>query len=161
LFCACEVCRRSRKLGGKNLRSRSSALINGELKVDLPPDTLHHVLTQGLDLTEIKYLVFTHAHDDHLAARELQYMSSIFVPAPITAPLAVFGPCDVIDRIGSLPELDSLPLGICCLRPWKTLLVDSYSITPILAQHDPGQTCFNYLLSDGEKTLLYATDTGW
>src|SRR2546425_1124013 len=83
LFCDCNICRRSRELGGKNLRSRSSALIDKTLKIDLAPDTFHHVLTHGLDLTAVEYLLFTHAHDDHFAVQELQYMSWMFVPKPI------------------------------------------------------------------------------
>src|SRR2546423_13651603 len=87
LFCRCEICRPSRELGGKTLRSRSSALIDGVLKIDLPADTLHHVLTQRLDMTKAETLLFTHGHDDHFAVRELQYMPWMFVPQPITPTL--------------------------------------------------------------------------
>src|SRR5579862_5651554 len=95
LFCSCEACRRARQLGGKNLRTRSSALIDDQIKIDLPPDTLHHVLTQGLDMTKIPYLLFTHGHDDHFAVRELQYLSWMFVSEPIRNPLQVFGSPDI------------------------------------------------------------------
>lgn len=161
LFCACEVCRRARELGGKNLRTRSSALIGGEIKIDLPPDTLHHVLAQGLDLTTTPYLLFTHAHDDHFAVRELQYLSWMFVPQPITKPLHVFGPRDTIEKIRQSLDLANLPLKLHCLKEWETAAIGRWQVTPILAQHDPEQQCFNYLVSDGARTLLYATDTGW
>ncbi|HEX28759.1 TPA: hypothetical protein ENG04_01615 [Candidatus Poribacteria bacterium] len=39
VFCECENCRRAREAGGKNIRTRSSLLLNDIYKVDLPPDT--------------------------------------------------------------------------------------------------------------------------
>lgn len=166
MFCPCDICRRSREVGGKNLRSRSSALIDGVLKIDFPPDTQHHVLTQNLDLTQIKYLLFTHGHDDHFAVRELQYMSWMFVPEPARTPLQVLAPQDVIEEIQENLNLDILPLALHCLTPWETITFDDWAVTPIIAQHDPKRLCFNYLITRREadgttETLLYATDTGW
>src|SRR5437773_2231152 len=91
LFCSCDICVRSRVAGGKNLRTRTSALIDGVAKIDLPPDTLQHIHTQGLDLTKLEFLAFTHAHDDHLAAAELQYLSWMFVPKTLLKPLTILG----------------------------------------------------------------------
>ena len=42
LFCNCRVCRLSQKLGGRNIRSRSQALVNGELLLDFNADTVRH-----------------------------------------------------------------------------------------------------------------------
>lgn len=161
MFCACDVCRRSREVGGKNLRTRSSALIDGVLKIDFPPDTMHHVIAQGLDLSRVRYLLFTHSHDDHCAPAELQYMAWMFVPQPIQTRLDVYGPCDVVEAMNKTLDLDTLPLRVCCLKAWKTIKIDRWLVTPIVAQHDADKMCFNYVIADGEKTLLYATDTGW
>lgn len=161
LFCACEVCQRSRKIGGKNLRTRSSALIDGALKIDFPSDTLHHVIVHGLDLTQVRYLLFTHAHDDHFAVRELQYLSWMFVPYAITTPLRVLAPFHTAARIRESLELEGLPLDLRCIEPWETICLERWRVTGIVAQHDPKQVCLNYLISDGNRTLLYASDTGW
>lgn len=40
MFCQCEQCNTARKRGGKNLRTRSQALIDGKLLIDFPADTL-------------------------------------------------------------------------------------------------------------------------
>src|SRR5437867_10370677 len=106
LFCRCAICRKARELGGKDHRSRASALIDGGLKIDLPQDTLHHVLTQGLDLTAIQYLIFTHTHDDHFAFRELQYMSWMFVTETWDRKLTIYAPPDGIEEIQRSLELD-------------------------------------------------------
>ena len=39
IFCNCEYCKEARKLGGKNIRSRSQTLINDDLLIDLPADS--------------------------------------------------------------------------------------------------------------------------
>src|SRR5690348_6984346 len=94
LFCDCKACQDARRLGGKNIRTRSSALIDGILKLDFPPDTYQHVLQRGLDLRKVEFLFFTHGHDDHFALKELQYSSKTFVKEPLDQLIQVFGPPD-------------------------------------------------------------------
>lgn len=143
------------------MRSRASALIDGTLKIDLPPDTLHHVLTGWLDMTMVENLLFTHVHDDHFAVRELQYASWMFVPQPITRITHVFGPVDAVATMREELELNTLPFAVHCLAPWETSIVGEYEVTPVLAQHDSERICLNYIIRRDGKSLLYATDTGW
>ena len=44
VFCSCALCQRARVLGGKNIRTRSQALIDDDLLLDLPPDNYLHTL---------------------------------------------------------------------------------------------------------------------
>lgn len=148
-------------MGGKDLRSRTSALIDGELKIDLPPDTHHHALTQGLDMSAIKHLLFTHGHDDHCAGYELQYLSWMFIPYAVEQPLEVLAPRTTIKKICTQLGDEPLPLSLQAVEPWQTVPFGRWHVTPVIANHDPKQVCFNYLISDGQKTLHYATDTGW
>ncbi len=161
LFCNCPVCIKSRATGGKNFRTRSTASIDGVLKIDLPPDTLAHVQYQNIDLTGLDFLLFTHAHDDHFAPAELQYLSWMFVPTPIEKELNVYGPADVVARLKQILDIPTLPMKVQCLDPWETIKVGDFEITSILAQHDPKQVCFNYIISREATSVLYATDTGW
>ena len=162
LFCRCEACGKARELRGKNLRTRSSALIDGVLKIDFPPDILTQVIQNNLDLRCMKALLFTHAHDDHFSGAELQYRGEHFVPTPIEEYLPVFGPQEVIKELSCRYEPGSLPLTWKSLRLWQTVLIEGYQITPLEAQHDHSQECFNYIIQDSEgATLLYASDTGW
>ena len=162
LFCRCETCRKSRAKGGKNLRTRSSALIDGVLKIDFPPDILHQVITNNLDLCALQALLFTHAHDDHFSGAELQYLGPYFVERSLDRPLPIYGPPEVISWLRANLKLERLPVTLHTLIPWQATCIAGYSVTPLLAQHDPTQTCFNYLIeSEDGATLLYATDTGW
>ena len=42
LFCECENCTKAKQLGGKNIRSRSQALIDDKLLIDYNADTNLH-----------------------------------------------------------------------------------------------------------------------
>ena len=66
MFCNCELCQKSLKLGGKNIRTRAQALIDDELLVDFGCDTYDHFLKQGRTLWDIKNVLLTHSHPDHL-----------------------------------------------------------------------------------------------
>lgn len=162
LFCRCEACGKARQLGGKNIRTRAAALIDDVLKIDFPPDTLYHVIRYNLDLRCLRALLFTHAHDDHFSAPELQYRSEHFVPAPIKEALPIYGPTDVIHCLEHRLDIGHVPVELHPLAPWETVTIADYRVTPIIAQHDPSQMCFNYIIQDPDgATLLYATDTGW
>ena len=56
LFCSCPICTHARIQGGKNLRTRTQAILDGELLIDFPPDTYCHALQYGLELAKIHTL---------------------------------------------------------------------------------------------------------
>jgi phosphoribosyl 1,2-cyclic phosphate phosphodiesterase len=162
LFCDCEACAKARALRGKNIRMRSSALIDSVLKIDLPPDTLYQVIAFDLDLRAMKALLLTHGHDDHISVPELQYTGDFFVTRSLSPPLPIYGPPDTLERIRAGLDLENLPITLQPLEAWKPVDIAGYVVTPVIAQHDWAQTCFNYIIRgpDGAR-LLYATDTGW
>ena len=47
LFCSCENCEKARRLGGKNIRSRSQTMVNDDLIIDYPPDAYAHSVRFG------------------------------------------------------------------------------------------------------------------
>ena len=160
MFCGCPTCRVARERRGRDLRTRSSALVDGVVKIDFPPDTFHHVITGDLDLTAVEYIVFTHSHDDHFAVPELQYMSWMFVPEPASRPLTILGSCDVLQRVRDELPLDILPMRLEVIEPCEPTQIGRHTITGVVANHIEDETCFNYVISDGTASVLYATDTG-
>ena len=73
LLCNCDICKRSRDLGGKNLRARSQALIDDTLLIDMPPETYTNFHRYNIDLLNIRYWLITHTHIDHFYDEELIY----------------------------------------------------------------------------------------
>ena len=45
-FCVCENCKRAMKLGGRNIRTRSQALVDDALLIDFPCDTYFHMIKE-------------------------------------------------------------------------------------------------------------------
>ena len=82
MFCECNHCQESRKLGGKNIRTRTSVQIDEHILVDFSPDSYAHVVYCGLKLTDIQHLFISHTHPDHLYAEDL---GTIFYPMAETA----------------------------------------------------------------------------
>jgi phosphoribosyl 1,2-cyclic phosphate phosphodiesterase len=162
LFCRCSVCQVARAEEGKNRRTRSSALIDGVLKLDFPSDILQQIVRSKIDLLDLQAILFTHSHDDHLCAAELQYAGPYFVPTPLVQRLPIYGPIDAICKIKAAIDTDRLPFSLHVLNLHEPIDVAGYTVTPVAAQHDSSIVCFNYVITDKfGATLLYATDTGW
>ncbi|MDP2720404.1 MAG: MBL fold metallo-hydrolase [bacterium] len=49
----------------KDTRTRSQAIVNDKLLLDIGPDTYQHLKTPGLDPTKTKYAAISHEHPDH------------------------------------------------------------------------------------------------
>lgn len=45
------------------------------------------------------------------------------------------------------------------LQQFITIPIGPYSVTPLLARHDPAEDCYLYLIERAGKSLLYAHDT--
>lgn len=162
LFCRCGICNTARHLGGHDVRSRTSVLIDEVLKVDFPPDTWYHVVRDNIDLCKVRDLIFTHSHSDHLNDGDVRMRLSAFSNG-CDAPLKVYGSDTVITRIlariGADKDRHLIPLAL--LRPFETVTLETAVVTPLLADHAPLETCLLFHIERGGKRLLYGNDTGW
>ncbi len=147
----------ARAHGGKDIRTRSGAIIDGNLKIDLPPDTLAQMHREGLDAQDWSALLFTHGDDDHFAARELQYALHPFSQMEYVG-FTIFGNeniCGVINQM-----YPGWPIEVVQTRSFHCFSHIGYTITPIAARHNHVEDCQNHIIERDGKTLLYATDTG-
>ena len=90
VFCRCKYCLEAQRLGGKNIRTRSQAIVNDDLLLDLPPDTYMHKLMNNLDLSRVKYLFVTHFHMDHFYPQELTVRGSVYSLEMISPELEIY-----------------------------------------------------------------------
>lgn len=163
LFCSCDNCKRAMKAGGKNIRTRSQALVNDDLLIDLPPDTYYHVINYGLDLTKVKYMIFTHSHDDHFYVPDLHrtYPPFAYNENKENIPLInIYGN----ESINSHAKHFENHQDILCfneIRAFEKFNVGEYTITPLKADHDYSQNCFIYIIEDEKSKIFYANDTGY
>src|SRR5699024_4479278 len=47
------------------------------------------------------------------------------------------------------------------LQPYQSFQVGELEVTPLLADHDPLETCFIFYIEKNGKSILYGHDTGW
>lgn len=157
LYSSNHVSRHARAHGGKNVRTRSAALVDGHIKIDLPPDTICQLQRDGLDANDWSALVFTHSHEDHFAVSEIQYALYPFTDLE-HLPFSIYGN----GKIGEAIEhrYPDWPIHFVQLCKFDQADHAEYTITPIPAHHDEAEDCFNLLFHRNGKKLLYATDTG-
>ncbi|GAA4838939.1 MBL fold metallo-hydrolase [Paenibacillus vulneris] len=160
LFCQCPTCEEARERGGKNIRSRTSVIIDNELKIDLPPDTLYHSHRYGIHMNQVRDLLITHSHSDHLYAEDMVIRAKGFAQYG-GSPLHVYG--------------HDLPLRLCLqtlqeynhsyefhrVLPFEPVQTQTATIVPLLADHDKRETCLLYYIEKDGKTILYGHDSGW
>lgn len=159
VFCNCKYCKEARALGGKNLRTRSQALVNDDLLIDLPADTYHHFLTNGIEGDRIKYLLITHPHSDHLYMDELDMRSGAFAHDMRAPVLQVYCSGGAYKKL-TAARPDPKGYEINLVKPFETVRLGEYEVTPLPARHSFGDDAVFYVIK-GEKTLLYAHDTGF
>nr|WP_234480046.1 hypothetical protein [Erwinia sp. S38] len=70
-FCRCNHCQQARRLKGKDIRTRSSAIIDDVMMIDVAPEFSQQLLRDGLDANGITDLLFTHTHPDHFNVGDL------------------------------------------------------------------------------------------
>ncbi len=162
LWCNCEVCKKSRKAGGRALRTRSQAIIDGKLLIDFPADTLMHILQNGIDLLNVDHCLITHSHSDHLYATDVAMIRPGFAHLPDGYKLTFHGSAKMAEKLLPVvkPLADSIGVtGFEEILPFTPVKVGDYTVTALPAIHDPGSGPVFYQISDGEKTVLYAHDT--
>ena len=165
LFCRCEACEKARALGGRNIRTRSQALIDDGLLLDLPPDTYMHVLYGGLDLTAVHSLLVTHTHFDHYAPHELWCRSpgiayGLREDVPV---LKVFGSEFVCENFlkRPRPENEEKRVDFEVVRSEQTFTAGDYTVTALPADHGRPGDAFIYAIEKEGKSLFYCHDTGY
>jgi len=157
LFDSSEVSCRARREGGKDVRTRSSALVDGHLKLDFPPDIWTQAQRFALQPFDWTGLIFTHSHDDHFARNELQYALFPFT-AEFAMPWPIYANSVVIDRIHD--RYPHWPLELHLTKSFCPFTHLDYTITPVRANHKLDEDAHNLLIQTGSQTLFYATDTG-
>ncbi len=181
LFCQCPVCRGARKTGGKEIRTRSGAIIDGKLKLDFGPDSYVHMQRYQLDYSTLQGVLITHTHSDHLLPSDLEYRIPGYCyredsEKPQTT-LSFFGNEQVGESIQRFTAHPSHCLAFQRMIPFETVSVGDYQVTALEAVHcqDMGsgkfpvrfqgrtiyrseEALFFLIEKDGQR-ILYAHDT--
>ncbi len=165
MFCHCDVCKKAKELGGKNIRTRSQALVDDTLLVDFPPDSYMHMLHHGLDLPSIQHLLITHTHQDHLYLDEMLFRRKGFCSG-VDQTLTLYGSDALGAKIDAYMKkwpgstLADAHMAFVELTEYVPMDIAGYTVIPMLARHDRSEKCLIYLIGKGGKWILYGNDTG-
>ncbi len=148
----------AREHGGKEIRTRSGAVVDGVLKIDFGPDTFAQAVTQGVAPADWKWVVVTHSHYDHFDPGQFQYCLPPFVPDATDAP-EVLGNGNVLRSLANaFPDAGSIATQ--SIESFVVVEVGDYSVTPIRAYHKLDEDSVNLIIEREGTRMLYATDTG-
>lgn len=155
-FCRCDACSKARSLGGKNIRTRSSILIDDLIKVDYSADSHMQALRDRIDLGAVEHLLFTHTHYDHFQPSDLYNRIEGFAHG-IDHPLHIYGNDIAISQtVTALGPDAGGRFAFHLLRPFETISLGGTRVTPLLANHDPMETCLLFYIEKGAKHYFTA-----
>lgn len=176
IFCTCDHCAYARKVGGREIRTRSGSLIDGVLKLDFGPDSYKHALDNGIDYTYMKSILITHSHSDHCCAEDIGYRRKGFANLKEDVPvLTVYGNGAVGKMMA--PYLNDY-VNFKQLKVFETVEIEGYQVTPLEAVHCRcneklvmypvtygdqtvvrSEEAFFYLIEKDGESILYGHDT--
>lgn len=176
-WCECPHCTYARKHRGKNLRTNSCLAIDEELLIDIGPSSFDNAVRFGVNLTQIKTLLITHPHEDHLYPQNLfwrytdeillekSYMEQMKCGGPRFTDiqeLNVYGNKYTIEVLKhSFKEDQSRKMVFNEVLEGKEFETNGYWIMPVRGNHGIEKgLAHSYMIRKENKTILYALDTG-
>lgn len=161
-FCRCRSCEEARRRGGPNVRTRAGALVDDDLKIDFSADTVVQMQRTGRCLADVKAIVFSHQHSDHIVPTELAWASGPFTNTPPAEPIAVYGNAEVLAMLNAaFPNPGKANLSfhrLEALKPVTTPAGDT--VLPLPAEHVAGALLLRITRKADGKTLFYGHDSG-
>ncbi len=168
IFCSCPLCEYARSHRGRDIRTRSQAVIDGVLSLDYPVDILMHTIHGGLDMRKINHVLITHSHHDHFLPDDVlsrhQGMtapvnfyagkrSGARLAANVAAQEAAFAS-------GKRIRTSDFTVRVHELTDYTPISILDYEVIPLPANHARELDAMIYLIRRGGKAMLWAHDTG-
>lgn len=163
IFCDCENCQRSRERGGRNIRTRSQALIDDKILIDFPADTYMHFLKHQVPLSKIKTCIVTHSHSDHLYPAEIEMRKEGFAHVASEEPLTFYvgeSGYQMLTEVIRHADISDQDVKVVMIEPFVPFEAEGYRITPLRASHAEETSPVVFVVEKGGKKLLYCHDTG-
>ena len=169
IFCSCPICEHARRERGKNIRTRSQAVLNGEISIDYPVDILMHTMHGGLDMRKIKHVLITHNHHDHFLSDDILSRPQ-GVEGAVHFYLSEKSGTDFKKKVeqteddfnsGRRIRTSNFKVEVHMLDMYRPEKILDYDIIPIPARHAEAIGSLNFIIRKDGKSILWAHDTGF
>jgi phosphoribosyl 1,2-cyclic phosphate phosphodiesterase len=170
-FCKCDICNQARLNGGKDLRKRSSLLINDDLLIDLGPDIVSASFAFHFSVAEIRFWLQTHAHSDHFDASLLSTRHpdfnlananrlSLYASEPsLTRMSSMMEAVGFADNLFDIAQQTNLNMSVYSVAHGQSFEAGNYRVTAFSANHDKSVGPLMFAVELAGVAILYATDT--
>ncbi len=164
LFCSCPVCMKARRAKGKEVRTRMGVMVNDDLMIDFSPDTNTNVMKNDIHLPAVKYLLFTHSHEDHFYIDDLCQRNEYNLNMEQVEPLQIYANQAVINTCEQMFTKSQCrgTIRTMVVTPEVPLFVGDYKITPFKSRHINTfhEDSLIYLIQQNGKGYLHLVDSG-
>lgn len=160
-FCECPICIEARTNKGKNLRRRTSYLLDEDTLIDCGPDFARQRDEFRIQTLKLKRILFTHAHKDHLDVYPFLIRQKRY--SVVHTPLTIISDTAPMERIRKETgcTFEEMFLNAVPVSPGCTVQDEDLTIFALRAAHPAETTPLNYFLTRNGKTLLIQNDSGW
>ncbi len=166
VFCECSACKKVRRMGGKNIKTRSGALIDNVL-IDLSPDLFSQSVQNHLSLSGVTHVMITHSHTDHLNTHAIRLrmreLASVLEPGQ-EKKIKIYGNREVyrviMDAVSKDCHVTSDRMEFIQIRAFERIRAEGLEFISLKANHKKDEECLLYAVQNETGCLLYANDTG-
>ena len=161
-FCSCRLCSYARQHGGKDVRTRSQAVID-DIMIDCSKDLFAHTVFYGLDMRRYRHIFVTHGHDDHYLGSDLnaRYTDDgewhLHLPPSLAKTES-----ERLERVtasNTKTPPNRIPV-VHSMRVFDPVEFDGYRVTALPSNHTAGVETLLYIVEHGGKSVFWIHDSG-
>ena len=171
-FCTCKVCENARRVKGKEVRLRSSFMLDETFFIDLGADYVVQAIMQNINLDKAEHVLFTHVHFDHI--NYTIFWERFCKHAGSSRPMNVYLTEEAYEFLNQFLLVSPVTEGrehyivpenviFVQLDFYKTYTIGNYQVTPLRGSHATAfeKNSANYLIERDGFALYYAVDSGY
>lgn len=159
-LCSCRLCSFARAHRGKDIRTRSQAVLE-DLMLDCSADMALHTLFYGLDMRCYRHILITHPHSDHYDLSQFRARYTDTEGWNLYIPESLYQSEQASLLLQQQNEKKNPPRRVPILhpvKPFEPFEIGKNRITPIPSNHM--KDALLYLITRENKSVLWIHDSG-
>lgn len=130
-------------------RRSSALLIDDTILIDCGEHTLNSLDILNIEYNQITDILITHTHDDHFNEKNIEKIAK-----NRHVPLRLW-----VREDAKIPNINNTVL--IKMKLFNTYEINGFSVTSLIANHDPMASPQHFLLEKDDKKIFYGCDGAW